>query len=131
MGNETNYILHYYTTPISPAPEEATTMEANTAPADDITNELRNETKRNETKLHIITLYYTYITPHRRKRLLRKPTRHQRDDMKSELEVPREKKQQYRIYQQQHIRGYNLKKLKKKKKPLFFKKKKKKKKKKK
>jgi len=62
--NETNYILLHYTTPISPAPEEATTMEANTAPADDITNELRNETKRNEMKLHIITLYYTYITPH-------------------------------------------------------------------
>jgi len=57
--NETEYYF-IYTTPISPAPEEATNMEANTAPADDITNELRNETKRNE--LHIITLYYTYIT---------------------------------------------------------------------
>merc|ERR1712021_148907 len=48
--NETEYYF-IYTTHISPAPEEATNMEANTAPA-----------------------------PHR-----------QRDDMKSELEVPREK----------------------------------------
>jgi len=33
--NETEYYF-IYTTPISPAPEEATNMEANTVPVDDI-----------------------------------------------------------------------------------------------
>merc|ERR1712194_603477 len=102
------------------APEEATNMEANTEPADD----------RTKQENYILLHYTTPISPAPEEATNTEANTAPADDIRSSM--PREKKHQYRIYQQSHIRVkylIDLKKTKKKKKARFTKKKKKKKKK--